>query len=459
MPVRERDKSDQSASLTGEKRPSHIVVFKRPSEKNVPQMAKVLDAKPAQSSVRSACTILKTPDNQADGRVYQGLGVAVADLSPSQVQELEKSDTVDRVVPNRRRTIPRPVDGASMLLAPTPLPQPQRVSDPALAYLLGLRDAADMAARFMQAQQAQPVGESMHAPTAAANGGASSHSWCLSLIGLDEHYSKATGREVVVAVLDTGVDLTHPDFSGRFTEGDTAVSFVRGERVQDGNGHGTHCAGVVGGPANGGQGRRRYGVAPEAQLIVGKVLSDEGSGFDDQIIDGIDWAAHDMGAKVISMSLGALREVGDPFSAPYEEIASVLLEKGVLIFAAAGNESQRPFFTAPVGNPAACPSLWSVAAVDRNRQIASFSCRKMDDIGDVNVSGPGVAVYSTWTGGGYRTISGTSMATPHAAGVAVLFRELHPKLTAIQVRDKLFAACQNLGDSADFGRGLIRVPQ
>lgn len=451
-----RDK--KAVSLTEEKRPSHIVVFKRPSEKIAPEMARVLDAKPAQVAARSACTILKTPESRADARVYKGLGVAVADLDSSQVQELEKSPDVEMVVPNRRRTIPRPVIPVSPLSAPPRIPEPQRVSDPVLAYLLGLRDAADLAVRFLQAQQAPSI-PPPPGILAAADGDTSAHSWCLGLIGLEASYSKATGKGVVVAVLDTGIDLSHPDFSGRVTEGDTAVSFVPGEGVQDGNGHGTHCAGVVAGPANGGRGRRRYGVAPEVELVIGKVLSDEGSGFDDQILDAIDWAAHDMNAKVISMSLGSERSIGDPFSDPYENIARVLLEKGCLIFAAAGNESQRPFFTAPVGSPAACPSIWSVAAVDRDRQISSFSCRQMDSIGDVNVSGPGVAVYSSWTGGGYRTISGTSMATPHVAGVAALFWQLNSRVKADALRQMMFAACQKLdGDVEDFGQGLVRVP-
>lgn len=462
MPV--SDKSDQTDknSLVGERRPSHIVIFKRPSENNTEKMTKVLGVKSAQKSARSSCSILKTGSNHADGRMYHGLGVAVADLTPEQAHELAKSDEVLSVVPNMRRTIPRPIEdiGDSFVQSPAPpsFTGPINVTDPALAYLLGVRDAADLAARFLQQGGHAP---SVVAGAAAFNGHAlvdASHSWCLSLIGLNQNYSKATGAGVKVAVLDTGIDLNHPDFAGRFQEGNTAVSFVPGESVQDGNGHGTHCAGVVAGPANGGLGKRRYGVAPDAELIIGKVLNDEGTGSDDQILDAIDWAAHDMGATIISMSLGSDRGVGFPFSPEYEQIAEVLLEKGVLIFAAAGNESQRPFFTRPVGNPAACPSVWSVAAVDRKKQIASFSCRRMDNIGDIDVSGPGVAVYSSWTGGGYKTISGTSMATPHAAGTAALFSELNSDLSAKQLRNLIFGACLPLGSGNDFGRGLIQVP-
>ena len=133
-------------------------------------------------------------------------------------------------------------------------------------------------------------------------------------------------------------------------------------------------------------------MAPDADLIVGKVLNNEGEGQDDQILDGIDWAA-DFGAKIISMSLGSERAAGQPFATPYERLAERLLASGVLFVAAAGNESNRPFSTAAVGNPAACPSIMAVAAVDRNRQVASFSCAQLDGIGTLDISGPGVAVY------------------------------------------------------------------
>ncbi|MBC7807611.1 MAG: S8 family serine peptidase [Akkermansiaceae bacterium] len=332
-------------------------------------------------------------------------------------------------------------------------------TDPLQAYLRGMRDAIDAVLRFQggspETQMPLPLPDSGGMMGIQQD---NSHSWCLSLIGIPPGYKRATGKNVKVAVLDTGVDLLHPDFAGRFTEDVNARSFVEGESVQDGNGHGTHCAGVVGGPARSSSGRR-YGVAPDTDLMVGKVLSNAGSGFDDQIIDGIDWAA-DQGAEIISMSLGSLRSVGVAHSTAYERIAAVLLqsEPSVLIIAAAGNESARPFSLAAVGNPAACPSIMAVAAVDQLRRVARFSCAELDTIGPLDVSGPGVAVFSAYKDGGFTSISGTSMATPHVAGVAALYRELDPSLTAARLRQQIMTRLTPLGIRRDFGQGLVQAP-
>jgi subtilisin family serine protease len=250
--------------------------------------------------------------------------------------------------------------------------------------------------------------------------------------------------------------MKHPDFKDRFEEGTNAVSFVPGQGVQDGHGHGTHCCGVAGGPKQS-SGGTRYGVAPDVDLFAGKVLSNQGSGTDDGILDGIDWAA-DQGCRIISMSLGSSRNVGEPFSAAYETIAQQLLRDGLIIIAAAGNESDRPFFTAPVGNPAACPSIMAVAAIDRQNRIADFSCRKMDDIGEVNVGGPGVAVYSAFKGNQFVMLDGTSMATPHVAGAAALYLETSPQTTGQELWDILQNRARALGDTNDFGAGMVRVP-
>jgi subtilisin family serine protease len=108
----------------------------------------------------------------------------------------------------------------------------------------------------------------------APQGGSSRHSWCLNALGVVAGYP-LTGCGVRVAVLDTGIDLRHPDFATRALVGRCSRSFVPGESVQDGNGHGTHCAGIVGGPTESRSGIR-YGVAPRVQLLIGKVLSDDG---------------------------------------------------------------------------------------------------------------------------------------------------------------------------------------
>ncbi|MBM6621592.1 S8 family serine peptidase [Micrococcaceae bacterium RIT802] len=266
--------------------------------------------------------------------------------------------------------------------------------------------------------------------------------------------SPYSGKGIKVAVLDTGFDETHPDFAGRTV---VAKSFVDGEPPHDGHGHGTHCIGTSCGPrqVSGGRG---YGIAYEAEIYAGKVLSNEGSGSDAGILAGIDWAIS-QGCAVISMSLGAdVNEIHPPYVAAGKRA----LSHGTLIVAAAGNNAQRsagnPGF---VGTPANSPYVMAVAAVDDALAVADFSARSSAlQGGQVDVAGPGVDVYSSWPmPKRYNTISGTSMATPHAAGVSALLaestglrgRELWAEL--VQVGQRLDAA------SVDVGSGLVIAPQ
>jgi subtilisin family serine protease len=144
----------------------------------------------------------------------------------------------------------------------------------------------------------------------------------------------------------------------------------------------------------------------------------------------------------------------------FERVAQTLLasEPGTLLLAPTGNSSSRPWHTQPVDNPAACPSLVAVGAVARARRVASFSGRQMDDTGEVNLSAPGVSVHSAWAGGGYRTMSGTSMAVPHVAGVAAHHLAEQPSLRAQELRERLEASAEPIGDPLDCGRGLVRAP-
>ena len=215
----------------------------------------------------------------------------------------------------------------------------------------------------------------------------------------------------------------------------------------------------------------RYGIAYNAEIFAGKVLSNAGSGDDGGILAGIAWAIGN-GCQIISMSLGASTRRGTPFSPIYEEVAKRALSQGTLIIAAAGNESFRPSFINPVGRPANCPSIMAVAALDKRLQVASFSNGSINlDGGQIDLAGPGVDVYSTWStdpntvkppvGLGpsrYQTIAGTSMATPHVAGIAALYVEATGKrgleLWALLMRD-----AQRLDlSSADAGIGLVQAP-
>jgi subtilisin len=277
--------------------------------------------------------------------------------------------------------------------------------------------------------------------------------WGLQAVGAPN--SSATGKGIRVAVLDTGLDLNHPDLAGRPV---VSQSFVQGEEVQDGHGHGTHCVGTSCGPRELAD-CSGYGIAYEAEIYAGKVLSNQGSGADGGILSGISWAITN-GCAVVSMSLGAATKPGQAYSRTFERVARRALDKGTLIVAAAGNESERRAgLVAPVGHPANCPSILSVGAVDVHSAIADFSCGTVDTVGAVDVCGPGVDVFSSWPAPlGHRRISGTSMATPHVAGVAALIAsatgarsyELWARLA--QTARRLPLSC------IDVGSGLVQAP-
>jgi subtilisin family serine protease len=266
--------------------------------------------------------------------------------------------------------------------------------------------------------------------------------------------SPRSGRDVRVAVLDTGFDTSHPDFEGRAV---TTMSFVAGEAVQDGHGHGTHCIGTSCGPRTPSTGPR-YGVAYEADIFAGKVLSNAGSGSDAQILAGINWAVTNQ-CPVISMSLGADVAMAHP---PYDAAGRRALEKGSLIIAAAGNNADRRAGNFGfVGAPANSPEIMAVGALDQQLGMAFFSARSLPARGgQVDIAGPGFQVLSSWPlPTRYRTISGTSMATPHVAGVAALWAEA----TGRRGLELWATLCQEsqrlLQPSVDVGSGLCIAPQ
>ena len=259
--------------------------------------------------------------------------------------------------------------------------------------------------------------------------------------------SLLTGNGMKVAVLDTGMDLLHPDFAGRSI---VSQSFVPGEDVQDGMGHGTHCIGTACGFKD--INNRRYGIASEATIYVGKVLSNAGSGEGGWIIAGMEWAIAN-GCQVISMSLGNTDR--NP-SIAYENVGRRALKNGCLIVAAAGNHGPKP-----VGQPANSESIMAVGALNNCLLSPKFSSPSGVFPGcKVDIAAPGVKVYSSLPvdKGRYDAWNGTSMATPHVAGIAALYAESTGKRGA-QLWQVLTSHAMTLQlPSARVGSGLVQAP-
>ncbi|MFJ9035948.1 S8 family serine peptidase [Streptomyces sp. NPDC102406] len=270
--------------------------------------------------------------------------------------------------------------------------------------------------------------------------------------------SGLTGKGVKVAVLDTGYDPSHPDLAARVT---ASKSFIEGEEVADLDGHGTHVTSTVGGSGAASDGKEK-GVAPDATLAVGKVLDNEGSGSESQIIAGMEWAAEDIGAKVVSMSLGS-QEASDGTDPMAAAVDSLSAETGALFVIAAGNNGA----PTSIGSPGAADAALTVGAVDSADQAAYFTSqgpRLGDNALKPDVSAPGVHILAARSSlaagdGSYTEMSGTSMATPHVAGVAALLAQRHPDWTGAQLKDALMSSSKQLDASVyTLGAGRVSVP-
>ncbi len=266
-----------------------------------------------------------------------------------------------------------------------------------------------------------------------------------------------TGKGVDVAVLDTGYDVDHPDLQ------DVASSktFVPGQSVDDGSGHGTHVASTIAGTGAASDGRER-GVAPGASLHVGKVLADEDYGLDSWIVAGMEWAARDVKARVISMSLGVDRPADgtDLLSRSVNELSA---ETGALFTIAAGNSGPSEH---TVRSPGTATAALTVGAVDSADSIAQFSSRGPrlgDDALKPEITAPGVGIlaarsrHARFGEGDYAALSGTSMATPHVAGAAALLAARHPDWDATLLKDALVstAAPTDAISADDGGNGRV----
>jgi serine protease AprX len=264
------------------------------------------------------------------------------------------------------------------------------------------------------------------------------------------------GKGVKVAVIDTGVDATHPDLTGRVM---AAKSFVD-DNTLDENGHGTHVAGIVAG--NGAKSKGKYvGVAPEALIFAAKVLDGNGSGSMSGVMAGIEWAILEQKVRVINLSLGGSGS-GDGKDALSVLCDEAVTQAGVVICVAAGNSGPGE---RTIGSPGCAREVITIGAVDDNGVIANFSSRgpTADGRAKPDMMFPGVSITAAQgvgtqlgpvTEAGYITINGTSMATPHASGVVALMLEANPKLTPAQVKSMLVGTAVDLGYTPnEQGRG------
>ncbi|MFK0113100.1 S8 family peptidase [Streptomyces sp. NPDC091217] len=260
---------------------------------------------------------------------------------------------------------------------------------------------------------------------------------------LDKAYTwpQSAGAGVTVYVIDTGVRISHRDFGGRASYG---WDFVDGDRnADDGNGHGTHVAGIIAGT--------KYGVAKQARIVSVRVLDNSGAGTTTQVIAGIDWVtAHARGPAVANLSLGGYHSV------QLDTAVRNSIRSGVTYTVAAGNDD----VPAARSSPADVPQALTVGATDRTDTRAPFS-----DFGSaVDLFAPGVAITSDWNASdtAKATCSGTSMAAPHVAGAAALYLAGHPKAGPAQVAKALIAGAAS-GKVSDAGPGspdrLLRVPE
>ncbi len=268
-------------------------------------------------------------------------------------------------------------------------------------------------------------------------------------IDAPEAWAVTSGRStVLIAILDTGIDQSHPDLSAKIAG---TQNFSKSKTVDDKYGHGTHVAGSAASITNNATGVA--GTCPGCKLLNVKVLGDSGSGSFSAIANGIIWAA-DHGANVINMSLGA-----SSGSSAVSDAVTYAWNHDVVVVAAAGNSSTDQSFY-----PAAYPNVIAVAATDKNDAMASFSNYGASW---VDVAAPGVSILSTapdhrntiWrTGVSYGTISGTSMASPHVAGIAGLVWSKAICTTASCVRSAIELGADHIeGTGTNWASGRVNA--
>lgn len=287
------------------------------------------------------------------------------------------------------------------------------------------------------------------APTSVATGSGDplhAQQWSDSVTPYSPTWVCGRGAGVDIAVIDTGVDLTHPELAGHTTTGGAslngAASVTAGGGGVDPHGHGTHVAGIAAATADNGLGIS--GVAPLATIIPVRVLGPTGGGWSSDVAAGITWAV-DAGAEVINLSLGASSQ-----SQAMTNAITYAMANGVVVVAAAGNGGAN----GAVNYPAADNRTLAVASIDPSRGISGFSTHGSY----VDLAAPGSGVLSTTPNGSYEYKSGTSMATPFVSGVAALLIGLDRSLTPDTLANRLISTADDAGApgvDAAFGYGII----
>jgi len=254
-----------------------------------------------------------------------------------------------------------------------------------------------------------------------------------------------SGDGVPIAILDTGIDPSHPDFAGRIAG---MVDFT-GQGPRDNHGHGTHVAGIACG-----SGETYRGVAPGASIYSARVLHADGSGYMSEVMAGLDWAV-ERGVRVINLSLGGAgpSDGSDALSAACD----AAVDLGVFVCAAAGNYGPQP---STIATPGCAEKVLTIGACSNRDAIARFSGRGPTDDGRVkpDIVMPGVDIAScraertsvgTPLDALYTRMSGTSMATPHATGAVACLLEAFPELTPAQVKERFVRTAKDLGMDAN----------
>lgn len=270
----------------------------------------------------------------------------------------------------------------------------------------------------------------------------SQYQWNLPAIETNRGWNLSKGSEnVIIAVVDTGVDIDHTDLNGQLVSGYNVIDPKKAPK--DDVGHGTHVSGIIGALVNNEEGVA--GISWYNKIMPVKALDSSGSGTTYAVAEGVIWAT-DHGAKVINMSLGNYAD-----SQFLHDAIKYAYDRDVLLVAASGNDNtERP------GYPAAYPEVLAVGATNKDMSRAEYS-----NYGDyIDVTAPGTNIASTYPGNQYAALSGTSMASPHVAAMAGLIRSLNPDLTNREVMDLMISQAVDLGVKGKdkyFGNGQVDV--